>query len=144
MNSSIFRNAGLVRGNKSYFNVSQLEKIADPLGLPFDKSRTARKIYDQAINRNEIEKIRDDDGHECYALTEEGRKLCIDKLNELRRIISSPRMPQAIAKREEELRTHFMTSGRIEDMRKPKLYDPEVDKLLERIDKISRNIDDID
>ena len=142
MMSDLFAEDGKKEEDGIYFNRYTLEKIAEKIPLNFDRTRSAVTVYEDAIQKGQIKKIRNDRGTEYYVLTESGIEYCITKLNQLEELHTSPLLSEVI--KEKGTRMHYVTPDQIENVFKPKSYDPEVKRLLEILDEISRYDLDVD
>jgi predicted transcriptional regulator len=79
----IFRAETLLIQNSSFFNLYNLEKVAEYLHLEYDRRRQAIKMYEDLEDRGDVRKEVTADNKTYISLTEKGKKSCIRKLEEL-------------------------------------------------------------
>ena len=79
----IFKAETLLIQNSSFFNLYNLEKVAEYLHLEYDRRRQAIKMYKDLADRGDVRKEVTADNKTYISLTEKGKKSCLRKLEEL-------------------------------------------------------------
>lgn len=138
MNSSIYKNESKTVNEKNFFNVYRLEKVANTLDLDFDKSRIAKKVFEDGEKRGEIEFLREDH-REYVRLTPKGIDTLNEGLDELKSLQSLPSSTESdvIKQKSEESKMYYLTLKTI-PVTPPRT--PEVNAFLKTLSKISRFI----
>jgi hypothetical protein len=66
-----------------FYNLYRLEKVADFLRLEYDRTKQAKKIYEDLEIKGEVEKEVTEDNKTYISLTEKGITSCLRKIDEL-------------------------------------------------------------
>ncbi|MGI0044202.1 MAG: hypothetical protein ACRD47_10865 [Nitrososphaeraceae archaeon] len=66
-----------------FYNFYRLEKVADFLRLEYDRTKQAKKIYEDLEIKGEVEKEVTEDNKTYISLTEKGITNCLRKIDEL-------------------------------------------------------------
>jgi predicted transcriptional regulator len=66
-----------------FYNFYRLKKVADFLRLDYDRTKQAKKIYEELENMGEVQKETTEDNRTYISLTEKGINRCFKKLEEL-------------------------------------------------------------
>ena len=66
-----------------FYNLYQLEKVADFLRLDYDRTKQAKKIYEELESTGEVRKETTEDNRTYISLTENGITMCLKKIEEL-------------------------------------------------------------
>ena len=66
-----------------FYNLYRLEKVADFLRLEYDRTKQAKKIYEDLEAKGEVEKKVTEDNKTYISLTEKGISSCLKKIEEL-------------------------------------------------------------
>jgi hypothetical protein len=69
------------------FNLYGLKQVAETMRLEFDRTRTAKRMYEELIRKGDIA-IKRDESHEYLCITEKGKERCLKKIQELKIIES--------------------------------------------------------
>jgi len=69
-----------------FYNLYRLEKVADFLRLEYDRTKQAKKIYEDLEIKGEVEKKVTEDNKTFISLTEKGMTSCLRKIEELHRL----------------------------------------------------------
>ncbi|MFY9869041.1 MAG: hypothetical protein WAK17_04930 [Candidatus Nitrosopolaris sp.] len=67
--------------NTTFINYYGLDKVARMLGLEFDRTKVAGKIFAELESKGKIRKTVTSDSKTFITLTEEGKKKCIENLD---------------------------------------------------------------
>ena len=78
-----FRSQTLTIADSPFFNLYRLEKVAENLHLDYDRTKQAKKIYEELEKKGEIRKETTAENKTYISLTEKGEKICLKKLEEL-------------------------------------------------------------
>jgi DNA-binding MarR family transcriptional regulator len=117
-----------------FYNLYRLEKVADYLRLAYDRTKQAKKIYDDLEKKGEVEKEVTQDKRTYLSLTETGINSCFRKIQELQELNNYfAKIPPLQQKYTEEWRTGMVTDdlrAKSSEMTKEEL---EVEKLIESI-----------
>jgi hypothetical protein len=71
-----------IRGT-SYFNLYRLDQVADALRLDYDRTKQAKKIYEELAANSEVKIEVTEDNKTYVSLTEKGIRNCLKKIQEL-------------------------------------------------------------
>ena len=66
-----------------FYNLYRLEKVADFLRLDYDRTKQAKKIYEELESMGDVRKETTEDNRTYISLTEKGINRCFRKLEEL-------------------------------------------------------------
>jgi hypothetical protein len=69
-----------------FYNLYRLEKVADFLRLEYDRTKQAKKIYEDLETKGEVKKEVTEDNKTYISLTEKGVTSCLRKIEELQRL----------------------------------------------------------
>jgi uncharacterized pyridoxamine 5'-phosphate oxidase family protein len=78
-----FKAQTLVIKGTPFYNLYRLEKVAAFLRLEYDRTKQAKKIYDDLERKGEVTKTVSEDNRTYVSLTEKGKKSCVTKMQEL-------------------------------------------------------------
>lgn len=77
-----FSDTGIEHDKRGY-SLPRLKKVANQIGLEFDRSRVSRDIYESGVSRGEINIVLANDNYRYYLLTGKGIKYCNDAIKEI-------------------------------------------------------------
>jgi predicted transcriptional regulator len=101
-----FENNTIKIGNTTFTNFYRLNMIAEVLGLEFDRTKIADKIYSELQDKGLIKRIITEDHKTFITLTEKGEKKFLKNLDELQTInelyISRPLLQRQYDEEEQE------------------------------------------
>ena len=69
-----------------FYNLYRLEKVADFLHLEYDRTKQAKKIYEELESMGEVRKETTKDNRTYISLTEKGINKCLKKIEELHKL----------------------------------------------------------
>ena len=69
-----------------FYNLYRLEKVADLLHLEYDRTKQAKKIYENLENDGDVKKVVTEDNKTYISLTEKGINVCLRKIRELHQL----------------------------------------------------------
>jgi ATP-dependent Lon protease len=81
-----FKDQTMVIKGSPFFNFYRLEKVADFLHLEYDRTKQAKKIYEELESRGEVTREVTKDNKTYISLTENGVNKCLKKIQELRNL----------------------------------------------------------
>ena len=137
-NSDFLKDEAKIVKNEQYFRISSLSNTAKHIGLNFDRTKSFRIVFEDAESKQEVKKFRDTDGVEYYTLTQKGVESVISKLVEFNAIVNSDYFEEAISGTSAMPTLSYVTPDTIS---RNSYVDPNVAELLDRIKKISRDLD---
>jgi hypothetical protein len=115
------------------YNFYKLAKVAKTLELEFDRTRIAKKIYDEMIKSGEVKTERIED-KEYICITEKGKKICQKQLEELHLLRNYfEAIPAIQEKYNENQYPNYLSKGL------PASIDP---KIEETVEELINNISD--
>ncbi len=68
------------------FGLNYLKKVANALRLNYDRSKIALQVYQDGSNRGEITYVVGNNHYRFFALTDKGKKVCEDVLEEIKNL----------------------------------------------------------
>ena len=137
-NSDFLKDEAKIVKNEQYFRISSLSNTAKHIGLNFDRTKSFRIVFEDAESKQEVKKFRDTDGVEYYTLTQKGVESVISKLVEFNAIVNSDYFEEAISGTSAMRTLSYVTPDTIS---RRSSVNPNVVELLDRIKKISRELD---
>ena len=137
-NSNFIKEHAKIVKKTPYFNINALSNIGKFIGLKIDRTKVFRIVFEDAESKQEVKKFRDTDGVEYYTLTQKGVESVISKLVEFNAIVNSDYFEEAISGTSAMPTLSYVTPDTIS---RNSYVNPNVAELLDRIKKISRDLD---